>query len=142
MPLMSLADTISLKFAKYVSDTSSMTVNPSQVDMLSRLLDAAALRQRVLGQNVANVNTPGYHRQDVAFEEELANELKRHHQVDAHKIQLTVHEPTGLKERADGNNVDIDQEMGQLAKNTLLYRTYTDLLGSKIRMLRSAITGR
>ena len=46
-----------------------MTVTPSQFGILSKLLDATELRQRVISQNTANVNTPGYLRRDVAFED-------------------------------------------------------------------------
>ena len=117
-----------------------MTVIPSQFDMLSKLLDAAELRHRVISQNVANVNTPGYRRLDVDFEAMLARRLAGS-SGDISDVEPEIREAAGQPGRADGNTVDIDQEMGQLNKNALLYQTYAQVLASKLAMMRSAITG-
>ncbi len=117
-----------------------MTVIPSQFDLLSKLMDASALRQRVIGQNVANVNTPGYRRLDIAFEEELAKRL-REGAANFGDLSAEVIESDSQPLRADGNNVDIDKEMGQLSKNALLYQTYGQILTSKLATMRSAISG-
>ena len=57
-------------------------------------------------------------------------------------LKPKVVEATGGTERADGNNVDIDAEMGNLNKNTLLFNAYAQILANKIAVMRSAITGR
>jgi flagellar basal-body rod protein FlgB len=44
--------------------------------------------------------------------------------------------------RDDGNNVEIDAEMGRLNKNTLLFNVYAQVLTSRLNTLRSAISGR
>ena len=120
-----------------------MSVTVSQFDLLSQLLDASELRHRVISQNVANVNTPGYQRLAVSFEEELAQRLTSN---DANEtlgdLIPEVYEEQGLPVRADGNNVDIDKEMGQLSKNSLLYQTYAQVLVSRLSMMRSAISGK
>ena len=54
------------------TDLTGMNVTPAQFDILAQLLDVSELRHRVLSQNIANVNTPGYHRLDVSFEDALA----------------------------------------------------------------------
>jgi flagellar basal-body rod protein FlgB len=120
-----------------------MTVRIPQADLLSRLLDASAARHQVLSQNISNVNTPGYRRQDVSFESALAKVLSATDGVaDLQGAKIQVEETEGGHTRADGNNVDIDMEMGALAKNALLYQTYAELLSNKIQMMRSAISGR
>ncbi len=119
-----------------------MNVTVSQFDLLNKLLDASELRHRVISQNVANVNTPGYHRLAVSFEEELADRLRSAGDVNIDGMTPSVYEEQGLIVRADGNNVDIDKEMGQLNKNALLYQTYAQVLASRLSMMRSAITGR
>ena len=48
-----------------------MSVTPSQYDVLRRLLDAAELQHQVTGQNIANVNTPGYRTLEISFDEIL-----------------------------------------------------------------------
>lgn len=110
----------------------------AQTDLLRALLDAATLRHRVIAQNLANLNTPGYHRLEVRFEDELAQRLS----LGGARPQPQVVEGEGGIERVDGNNVDIDDEMGRLSKNALLYNAYSQLIASKIGQMRSAITGR
>src|SRR2546423_154993 len=112
------------------------------INLLSRLLDVASLRHRVIAHNVANVNTPGFHRLEVSFEGELERAMAQGRSEDVSHAAAKVVEGAGGTERMDGNNVDIDVEMGQLNKNTLLYRTYSQVLSVKLNALRSAITGR
>jgi flagellar basal-body rod protein FlgB len=118
-----------------------MTGNIPQLDLLSRLLDACALRQRVIAQNVANVNTPGYQRLVVRFEEELAKQL-RSGATPRVAVQPSIVTDTSNPPRADGTTVDIAQEMGLLTKNSLLYQTYLHILAVRLGEMRSAITGR
>jgi flagellar basal-body rod protein FlgB len=108
--------------------------------LLAQVLDAAALRHRVIAQNVANVNTPGYRRLAVAFQDDLASALAL--QPGGPPVRPRVVEAGGGPERVDGNNVDIDQEMNNLTKNALLYEAAAQILTSRIGLMRSAITGR
>ncbi len=110
-----------------------------QVDLLSGLLRQAELRHQVVSQNIANVNTPGYQALDITFEQSLAQLASRDSNTS---VEGRIGEATGLKMRQDGNNVDIDRELGNLTKNALHFDTYTQLLATKMGMMRSAITGR
>jgi flagellar basal-body rod protein FlgB len=102
-------------------------------------MDVSSLRGDVIAQNIANVNTPGYQAQEVRFEDELAKALGRGSISSADPKML----PTpGLSARNDGNNVDIDREMGDLTKNSLLFELYAQLMSTQISQYRSAITGR
>ena len=103
-------------------------------------LTAQQRRMTVIANNLANVNTPGYHRHDVEFEEHLTRLLQTGDLTSSLDAPRVV-EVEGLPERADGNNVDVDQEIGQLNKNSLLYQTWTQILASKVSMMRSAIEG-
>ncbi len=49
-----------------------MSLTIPQSEVLARLLDVAQLRHRMISQNLANVNTPGYHQLDVSFEDAFA----------------------------------------------------------------------
>lgn len=110
-----------------------MEVTASQFDMLARFLDAASLRHKVLAHNVANANTPGYRRLELSFDLALAQ-----HQRVAPRVVEDADGPT----RADGNNVDMDKEMGRVTKNALLYNTFAQILAGQVATMRSAITGR
>jgi flagellar basal-body rod protein FlgB len=118
-----------------------MTAPISDFDMLSRLLDVAEMRHRVIAQNVANVNTPGYRKLDLSFENAFAKQLSHGGVAASLEVKPKLIEASGGRERADGNNVDIDVEMGRLNKNALLYSTYTQLLASQIGSMKAAITG-
>ena len=98
------------------------------------------MRHRVLGQNLANVNTPGYRAQTVSFEEQLA-EMIGQDQPEFGELIAEVGEAQGLPARQDGNNVDIDFEITQLKKNAMLHQALTQIMATKISMMRSAISG-
>lgn len=119
-----------------------MSVVPSQFDLIVKLLDMAQMREEVLGQNISNVNTPAYRRQEVQFEDELRQFLSGDRTDKLNELEPKRAYTEGLPARSDGNNVDIEMEMGQLNKNSTMYETYAQVLATKLGMLRSAITGR
>jgi flagellar basal-body rod protein FlgB len=118
-----------------------MNVIGSQVDLLAKMLDVSDMRHKVLAQNVANVNTPGYRQLDVSFEEAFSHALTSGPQSLALQVKPQLVQGKGGIERMDGNNVDVDGEMGRLAKNTTLYRSYAQIMAVQLAMMRSAIMG-
>jgi len=119
-----------------------MTPLDNHLNLLTRLLDATEMRQKVIGQNIANVNTPGYRRMDVSFEAALAQELTGPSGgPSGDKATPTIEYTPGLSTRADGNNVDIDMEIGQMDKNALLQQVYLQVMGAEMSMMRKAIEG-
>lgn len=114
-------------------------MNPHILAM-QKVLDGLALRQEVIANNLANVNTPGFKRAVVSFEQELQSALKHRDVRSLYRVepQITVQSQTSL--RPDGNNVDIDMEMAELAANTLQYNAVARLLSGQFGLLRSAIT--
>jgi flagellar basal-body rod protein FlgB len=107
----------------------------------------------VTAQNIANVETPGYKAQRVKFEELLQGagpSIEGYRTDDAH-LHIGRRSPLDVRpentERLTGydngtNDVDIDQEMAELATNDLSYRLATRLLSMRYGMLQTAITGR
>ncbi len=120
----------------------SMAVIPSQFALLAKLTDVTQLRHQVLAQNVANVNTPGYRRKDVRFEDNLAEQLAAQPESFVKAMKPDVVEDQTTPTRPDGNNVEIDLEMMRLNKNTLLGNTYLQLLTTKLGMMKRAVNGR
>lgn len=116
-----------------------MDVSSYGIGLLSQTLDAAALRHRVIAQNVANVNTPGYRRLEVSFESDLARALASPGPSAAVRPRVVVADGP---ERVDGNTVDIDREMNDLARNALLYQAAAQVVTSRIASLRAAVAGR
>ena len=120
----------------------SMPIASANMDLLSRLIGAASLRHDVIAQNIANVNTPGFQTLEVSFEDALQQALAGGSEGSVASVSPQVIVGKGGVERADGNNVDIDQEIVRLQKNTLYYKVFTQLLASDLAQFRSAISGR
>lgn len=101
------------------------------VNVLQKAADASWLRNDVISNNIANIDTPGYKRQDVDFETQLKQALRsvRYKTVDARVAEINTVEleprvytdSAGFSYRLDGNNVDIDTESAELAANQIKY---------------------
>ncbi|HWQ89596.1 MAG TPA: flagellar basal body rod protein FlgB [Desulfitobacteriaceae bacterium] len=122
------------------------------LSVLEKGLDASSLRQKVLADNVANVDTPEFKRSDVDFQAVLGAELEN----EAEKLPLQTTAPQhlsginnggeqGVKTdnatsiRNDGNNVDIDREMANVAENGIYYNAATRTISSQLNLLRMVI---
>ncbi|MCQ2080717.1 MAG: flagellar basal body rod protein FlgB [Lachnospiraceae bacterium] len=102
------------------------------INVLGKTADAAWERNEVLANNMANVNTPGYKRQDINFEDQLRHALGnfRYKSVDAKVANLKTAQlkprvftdAQNFSYRLDGNNVDIDTEGVELASNQIKYQ--------------------
>jgi len=118
------------------------------INVLDSAADASALRNKIIGNNIANVDTPGYKRQDVAFESELQRALKnsRYETLDdkVGAVRLknlgTVYtDYANYSYRIDGNNVDIDNENVELASNQLKYEGLVQSMNSQFDNLKTAM---
>jgi flagellar basal-body rod protein FlgB len=119
--------------------------------VLEKALDTEALRQRVIAHNIANVNTPGFKRYDVSFEEKLGQALglepgltlyrTNPYHLPSASLDLTpeVNQDNSTTMRQDGNNVDIDREMVDLAQNSLNFNFAVQQLNGRLAMLRYVI---
>jgi flagellar basal-body rod protein FlgB len=111
-----------------------------------KLLDAAALRQEAIAANVANAETAGYRRVDVA--PDFADQLKARlatGSLDASddSLQPTLAEDSHARStRPDGNTVEIEHELLAMNKNSVEYDYLTEVVSTNIKQLRMAITGR
>lgn len=127
----------------------------TNVNLLGKSLDASSLRQRVRASNIANIASAGYERREVSFEQELHAAMRsaktpvavtdtRHfgHPSAVEEVQPQVHVVREASEPSGVNNIDIDYEMVELAKNQVFYTTIAQLLGRNFRGLRAAIRGR
>ncbi|HMP80426.1 MAG TPA: flagellar basal body rod protein FlgB [Pirellulaceae bacterium] len=110
-----------------------------QFRLLSHALDFASQNHRVISQNLANINTPNYQARQLSFEQFLDHIQKGHRSEPP--PQYDVHLTAGLTARADGNNVDLDAELGNLKRNDLTYQALNELLGAKFEIMKAAIKG-
>lgn len=127
--------------------------------LLERALDGSWLRNEAITKNIANVDTPGYTRQDVNFEDYLKAAMSkdtikgiiaepRHIPIngtsdDEESVNNTSFNITkdysSATLRSDGNNVDIDTEMGELAKNQILFNAYAAMINKDFALNKAAI---
>ncbi len=117
-----------------------MTGLPSQYYLIGNALRTTEQNHRVVSQNIANVNTPGYQTRELSFDEYLKQVQSGKSNRDFIE-QVPVKLVDGLVERVDGNNVDIDHELGDLKKNSLMFQTYSQLLAAKMAIMRKAMSG-
>lgn len=129
-------------------------MKPNSVDpttLMSQALDGLALRQRVVANNVANVDTPGFKASEVRFEDALRRSLDGDPNQGVRLVRTSAgHLPgmdgggdapevvamTGTTLRNDGNNVDIEQQMAMLAETTLRFNAVSEALARRFAMLR------
>lgn len=134
----------------------------SIINILEFGLDGSHARHQALSNNIANVSTPNYKRQDVNFQDMLKqniNKLKDNNGNQAKNVRLastnSKHNSLGVKKnstmnfkpnnysntsyRNDENNVDVDSEMAKLSKNNLYYNTLTQRVSSKFSLLQEVI---
>lgn len=122
------------------------------LNVLQKGLEASGTRQKVLANNVANIDTPYFKRSDVDFQAVLGAALGKNGGALAMKLTSSRHVP-GVGEgdgsgivtdqtttlRNDGNNVDVDREMTNVAENGLYYNSLTRTISSQIGLLRMVI---
>lgn len=112
------------------------------INLLEKMLNVSATKHKVIANNIANINTPGYKKLEVSFAEQLEKVIKdtSANKFDTFQPKIVVSkDDTNGTVRNDGNNVDMDKEVSALMKNTLSYSVYTQLLAKKMELVKSAI---
>jgi len=120
------------------------------LNQLESALDATSLRNKVLANNIANIDTPNFKRSDINFQALLDELMVKdrgpalRRTSDKHIAgysfpRVEVVQDNSTSYRNDGNNVDIDLEMTRLAENTLQYNALARIYSSHLNLLRQAI---
>ena len=117
-------------------------VRPEAVDYLQAGLKAVSLRQTVIANNIANLNTSGFRRGEVRFESLLGEALKTDADVDPSAVGPEVFR--AASDGTDGSdpqtsNVSLDTEMGELVKNSSMHKAYFRLMAKLLKQMELAI---
>lgn len=146
-------------------------INSLTTDVMGKALDGLAKRHTAIASNLANVDTPNYHRRDVSFEGALQDAIRSqkskgspqlrpssndvpmtlrttrpghiplgHIYNSVDEVQPEIMETNDLEYRRDGNSVDVETEMVQLAKNTGHYQAISNLESRNFRAIKSVIS--
>lgn len=120
------------------------------VNVLDKAADAAYMRNELITNNIANVDTPNYKRKDINFEAILQAELAGGGSLDkavkAANEDLSTLDPqvftdnSSLSYRIDGNNVDIATEEAYLAENQIKYQALVDLMNQEFARYKSVLS--
>jgi flagellar basal-body rod protein FlgB len=119
---------------------------------LSTSLNMRLLKHGVISSNIANAETPNYHAKKVDFEEALARALDMdgmrsmstsspdHFSVGggSAKVEPEIYDNPDGAINNDGNTVDLEKEMSDLAENTVMYKAALSLINKKLAALRYA----
>ncbi|MBP7319696.1 MAG: flagellar basal body rod protein FlgB [Lachnospiraceae bacterium] len=116
------------------------------INVLNKAADASALRHKAISNNIANVDTPGYKRQDVNFGSVLTSELgktkytsldEKIKDVSLSNLNVsTYRDSTNYSYRLDGNNVDVDTENVEMAANQIQYKGLVDSMTQEFNRIK------
>jgi len=136
-------------------DLTAFIFRKTKIPLLHKGLDAYSKRQKSIADNIANVDTPGFRRSEVRFEEDLIKALDKNgvkgyrtHKMHIPIGRLPIEElkpeyviPDDPSLASGLNNVNIDHEMAELAKNQIRYQGARQLIEGQFNTLKSAIRG-
>lgn len=122
------------------------------ISTLDKALNYSTTKQKVISQNIANVDTPNYKAKDVSFkavfnealsESLIANRTNARHFVfnKTNQSSSTIITKNQVSYNESGNSVDIDQEMADLATNQIYYNALTERISGKFSSLQNVIRG-
>ncbi len=124
------------------------------VEMLENAMAGASEAHSAVANNIANVNTPNFHRTDVSFKDALA---RSQGDDDSDELELVTTDPRQISTggpqtfsvtktvddsqmmRVDGSNVDVDQEMAKLSLNSSYAQTMAQLTTNSFTRIKEAI---
>lgn len=121
----------------------------NKINMFDKALTASWMKNQAISNNIANVNTPNYKRETVEFEDLLNSAMangtgtmvRTHekHMPVANNVDPKIVKEKNTSFRKDGNNVNIDTEMAELAENQIRYEAITKQLNDTMKRLRTSM---
>jgi len=111
-------------------------INTPMIQFLERFLNVTSSRQSLVINNMANIDTPGYHTQDVDFRGELQRAIGSPEEA---AMSPVAHKVSGLIKRPDGNDVSLDRESMLLAETQMQFRVGIQFIRTEFHRLMHAI---
>ena len=128
-----------------------MKIFSDSFSSIEKGLDYSTLKQKVIANNIANADTPSYKSKEVSFKkifnETIADELtahrtdSRHFSFQSNKNHPAIVTSRNLSFNQNGNSVDVDKEMSDLATNQIYYNALVDRMSGKFNSLSNVIKG-
>ncbi|MCL5270419.1 MAG: flagellar basal body rod protein FlgB [bacterium] len=106
-----------------------MELFSDSLTILERSLDMRAENQRIIASNLANIDTPGYKARELDFAASLQKA------IDQAEDPLVINESEATARGLDGNNVDLETELGKMSGNRVLYSVTAQVMAAKFRQM-------
>ena len=119
----------------------SFAVSDAVSQVLASALDGVSLRQRVIADNIANIDTPGYRATSVDFESQLMAAFSDGSFEDGVDTVTATTSPTDTPVGANGNNVDLRKETMAAVQSQFQYQVLTRAVNDRFTLLKTAATG-
>lgn len=107
-------------------------IGDNDLSVAEKMLDAYALRHKLLANNIANAEVPGYRKLDVDFSASLRKAL------ESGDRQRIARETVQVQQAREAG-VETETEVAKMTKNEVLYNTFANIASFKLRLLRAAI---
>lgn len=123
----------------------------NNINFLNKSLNGVYKRNEAISNNIANVNTAGYKRMTVDFESELKSSINNRNvnmnvtdekHISKYKSAentVRIKRQNNYSTRNDGNNVNIDVEMADLTKNTVMYNALINQVSNEFNKIKMVI---
>ncbi|MDX8343880.1 flagellar basal body rod protein FlgB [Rossellomorea sp. YZS02] len=127
-----------------------MKLFSNTINTLENGLNYASLNQKVISQNIANADTANYKAKEVEFKTFFDQSLQqfdakrtnqRHFSFRSDSQHPSVKTKSAFQYNHNGNGVDMDQEMSEMATNQIYFNALTDRINGKFNSLQSVIRG-
>lgn len=114
----------------------------ANINLVNKAIDATLTRKELISQNISNVDTPNYKRQDIDFESVLAKEIQNRgvSNVDLNQLNAEIYtDKQSSSYRMDGNNVDIEVERSEETKVELRYNTLVTRITAQLNRFQTTL---
>ncbi|MED1202080.1 flagellar basal body rod protein FlgB [Heyndrickxia acidicola] len=128
-----------------------MDIFSSTFSSLENAIGYASQKQKVISDNIANVDTPNYKAKDVSFQNALSDAVNsqfttkitdpRDFSFDTSAQPYAVTTQQNVDYNSNGNSVDIDKEMSDMATNQIYYNTLVSRMSDEFQTLQMVIKG-
>lgn len=127
-----------------------MSLFSGTIQNLENALGRANIKQKVITNNIANIDTPNYKAKKVSFRNLLDQETSnleavktdyRHVDFTGSGDDYSIVSSSDTSYQQNGNNVDIDKEMTDLAENQINYQALVERMSGKFNSLKTVLTG-
>jgi flagellar basal-body rod protein FlgB len=120
-----------------------MEIFPKTLAIVEKAMDARMANQRLVASNLANIDTPGYQAQRLDFEATMQNVLEEVQAAsdtsEVGPLKPVIYASDAPSRSMDGNNVDVDEEMGELTTNKLVYTLSSKMIADKFTQMNLVV---